>query len=95
MTITEAAACGTPAVATRITGHVDAIVEGATGLLGAGPADVTDALERVLRDADVRASLSAAASAHAERYTWEHTAEGTLAALAEDAIRRRGSPRDR
>ena len=31
MTITEAAACGTPAVATRIAGHADAVVEGAPG----------------------------------------------------------------
>ena len=33
MTITEAAACGTPAVATRIAGHADAVVDGRTGLL--------------------------------------------------------------
>ena len=33
MTITEAAACRTPAVATRIAGHSDAIVDGTTGLL--------------------------------------------------------------
>ena len=33
MTITEAAACGTVAVATRIAGHSDAIVDGRTGLL--------------------------------------------------------------
>lgn len=92
MTITEAAACGTPAVATRITGHVDAIVEGETGLLGDDPAQVTDALERVLRDPDLRHRLSEAARAHAERFTWEATAEGTLRALAEDARRRRGAP---
>ena len=33
MTLTEAAACGTPAVATRIAGHVDAVADGASGLL--------------------------------------------------------------
>ena len=33
MTITEAAACGTPAVATRIAGHADAVVHERTGLL--------------------------------------------------------------
>ena len=33
MTLTEAAACGTPAVATRIPGHVDAIDDGVSGLL--------------------------------------------------------------
>ena len=33
MTVSEAAACGTPAVATRIPGHLDAIDHGVTGLL--------------------------------------------------------------
>ncbi len=37
MTITEAAACGTPAVATRVPGHADAVVDGTTGLLADGP----------------------------------------------------------
>ena len=90
MTITEAAACATPAVATRITGHVDAIVEGTTGLLGDGPDEVTDALERVLRDPDLRRRLSDAAQRHAERFTWDATALGTLSVLAADAVRRRG-----
>ena len=31
MTLTEAAACGTPAVATRIAGHVDAVDDGVSG----------------------------------------------------------------
>ena len=33
MTLTEAAACGTPAVATAIAGHADAVVDGESGLL--------------------------------------------------------------
>ena len=33
MSITEAAACGTPAVVTRIPGHIDAVVDGETGIL--------------------------------------------------------------
>src|SRR5687767_9226928 len=33
MSITEAAACGTPAVATRIVGHADAVIDGTTGVL--------------------------------------------------------------
>ena len=34
MTVSEAAACGTPAVATRIPGHIDVIDHGITGMLG-------------------------------------------------------------
>ena len=33
MTLTEAAACGTPAVATDIAGHDDAVLDGESGLL--------------------------------------------------------------
>ena len=33
MTLTEAAACGTPAVATAIAGHADAVLDGESGLL--------------------------------------------------------------
>ncbi|HEY5153460.1 MAG TPA: glycosyltransferase family 4 protein, partial [Acidimicrobiales bacterium] len=33
MTLTEAAACGTPAVATRINGHTDSVDDGVSGLL--------------------------------------------------------------
>ena len=42
MTITEAAACGTPAVATRIAGHADAVVDERTGLLVDDPAELGD-----------------------------------------------------
>ncbi|MCU1484948.1 MAG: putative glycosyl transferase [Actinomycetia bacterium] len=87
MTITEAAACATPAVVTRISGHSDAVVDGETGLL-ADVGDLGAALGRVLADPDLRARLSAGAAAHAARYTWAATAEGTLQVLADDAIRR-------
>ena len=38
MTLTEAAACGTPAVATAIAGHADAVLDGESGLLVDDPA---------------------------------------------------------
>ncbi|MCU1377498.1 MAG: glycosyl transferase group 1 [Acidimicrobiales bacterium] len=88
MTITEAAACATPAVVTDISGHSDAVVDGETGLL-APPVELGAALDRVLADVELRARLSAGAVAHAARFTWEATAEGTLQVLADDARRRR------
>jgi len=90
MTITEAAACGTPAVATRVPGHADAVVDGVTGLLADGPAELRDALDRVLRDPDLRSRMGTAAREHAARFTWEATARGTLEVLAAAAIARRG-----
>jgi glycosyltransferase involved in cell wall biosynthesis len=88
MSLTEAAACGTPAVATRISGHMDAVVHGETGLL-VEPAELGSALDKVLGDPDLRERMSAAALAHARRFTWEATAIGTLTALAEEAHRLR------
>jgi glycosyltransferase involved in cell wall biosynthesis len=91
MTITEAAACGTPAVATRIAGHTDAIVHERTGLLVDDPAQLGPAIARVLGDSALRASLAAAALEHASRFTWAATACGTLEVLANEAQRRRRS----
>ncbi|HMA46945.1 MAG TPA: glycosyltransferase family 4 protein, partial [Frankiaceae bacterium] len=89
MTITEAAACGTPAVATRIAGHSDAVVPGRTGLLVDDPADLTRALSAVLTDPALRHRLTQGALAHAAAFTWERTARVTFQALAEAARRRR------
>ena len=91
MTITEAAACGTPSVATRIAGHTDAIVHERTGLLVDDPIEMGSAIERVISDDALRASLSAGALAHATRFTWGATARGTLEVLANEALRRRRS----
>jgi glycosyltransferase involved in cell wall biosynthesis len=88
MTVTEAAACGTPAVATRIAGHADAVAEGTSGLLADGPEDLVVALDRVLGDPQLRARLSDGARRHAERYTWAATARGTLEVLAAESLRR-------
>jgi len=90
MTITEAAACGTPSVATRIAGHEDAVVDGVSGLLADDGAGIAAALDRVLRDDALRARLAAGALDHAAAYTWGATACGTLEVLAAETVRRRG-----
>jgi glycosyltransferase involved in cell wall biosynthesis len=87
MTITEAAACGTPAVVTDIGGHRDAVVPGVTGVL-AGPERLGSEIEAVLQDAGRRQRLGQAAHARAATFTWEATAAGTLAVLAAEARRR-------
>jgi glycosyltransferase involved in cell wall biosynthesis len=87
MTITEAAACGTPAVVTDIAGHRDAVVRGETGLLASTQEEFVAHLDAVLRDAPLRRRLRAGALAHAERFTWGATARGTLEVLAREARR--------
>ncbi len=89
MTVTEAAACGTPAVVTRIAGHSDAVSEGRSGLLADSPDELVDGLSRVLADPQLRGRLTDGARRHAEQFTWAATARGTLEVLAAEALRRR------
>ncbi len=88
MTVTEAGACGTPAVVTRIGGHEDAVVDGSSGLLADTADDLVAALDAVLADDVLRRRLGQGAREHAGRFTWEATARGALAALAEEALAR-------
>lgn len=80
LTLTEAAACATPAVATDISGHRSSVVHGETGLLA--PLDrLGETLATVLTDHPLRRRLAAAALARARTLTWESSARGILAAL--------------
>jgi glycosyltransferase involved in cell wall biosynthesis len=92
MTLTEAAACGTPAVATRIAGHADAVVDGVSGLLVDDERGLTEGLVAVATDDGLRKRLQAGALEHATRFTWEATATSILRALAEEAHRWRSRP---
>jgi glycosyltransferase involved in cell wall biosynthesis len=89
LTLLEAAACGTPSVARRIPGHVDAVVDGVTGLLADDVAELAAGLIDVLSDAGLRDRLGRAALAHTEGCRWERTAQDILEALCGDADRRR------
>ena len=88
MTLTEAAACGTPAVATNIAGHADAVVDGESGLLLDDVDDLAPALARVIDDEVLRSRLSKGALSRARWFTWEATARRALEALAVEATRR-------
>ncbi|HUE31253.1 MAG TPA: glycosyltransferase, partial [Verrucomicrobiae bacterium] len=87
LTVVEAAACGTPAVATDVPGLRDAVRDGETGLL-APPGDhaaLTRALGRVLEDAALRARLAAGAARWAARFDWDAAAAEVSAVI--DAAR--------
>lgn len=88
MTLTEAAGCATPGIATRIAGHSDAIVDGTTGLLADGVDDLVRAFERVLGDEVLRSRMGRAAEEHARGLTWEAAASSTLGALVNEATTR-------
>jgi glycosyltransferase involved in cell wall biosynthesis len=91
MSLTEAAACGTPAVATRIIGHTDAVIDGRTGVLvdPDDPIALGAAIADLAEDNARRAQLGEYALANAARFTWESTAVGIMRALAAEANRRK------
>lgn len=88
MTLTEAAACGTPSVATDVAGHRDAVFDDSSGLLADSPARFAELLSAVLTDAALRARLVAGALTRAAELTWEATATAMFDTLAATADRR-------
>ena len=89
MTLTEAAACGAPAVATRINGHTDSVLEGKSGLLADDSRQLGQQLDQVLGDEQLRRQLSEGALAWAATLTWDATALGVLTPLAREAMKHR------
>lgn len=79
----EAAACGTPSVASDSPGLRESVLDGETGLL-VPHGDVralATALGRVLRDDELRARMSARARAFAEGLSWSAAADALEATL--------------
>jgi glycosyltransferase involved in cell wall biosynthesis len=89
MTVTEAGACGTPAVVSRIGGHEDAVVDGESGILFDTTDGMAEALDSVLVDDVLRKRLGMGASDHAARFNWDATARAVLGVLALEARRKR------
>lgn len=89
MTLSEAAACGTPAVATRIAGHLDVVDDGVSGLLTEGREEMAAAFVRMLRDDGLRAELGAGARRRAGELSWDRTAREVLEALAAEPAHHR------
>jgi glycosyltransferase involved in cell wall biosynthesis len=87
ITVLEAAACGTPTIASDTPGLRDAVVHGETGLLVRhGDVDaLADAIRSLIADPSRLERLSAEARTRAERFTWDAAAaaiEGCLMAVA-------------
>jgi len=90
LTLTEAAACGTPAVASRIGGHEDAVIDGVSGVLAPGdPVALGTAMARVLGDQQLRASLSRGAIERAGQLDWTAAATELMRVVATEVSQRR------
>ena len=88
MTITEAAACGTPAVASDVVGHRDAMAY-SSGRLARDDEQLACALGEIAADPDAARALGAQARTNSAPLTWAATAAGVLELLAGDVDRRR------
>lgn len=73
ITVMEAAACGTPSIASDAPGLRDSVRDGLTGLLvpHGDPPALADAILRVARDPDLVERLGAAARQHALQHSWD------------------------
>jgi glycosyltransferase involved in cell wall biosynthesis len=91
ITVMEAAACGTPTIASDSPGLRDAVVHGETGLL-VRHGDVTalaDSIRSLVADRERLEQLGAAARVRAKSFTWENAAVAMESHLAAVAARER------
>jgi glycosyltransferase involved in cell wall biosynthesis len=83
MVITEANACGTPAIAYDIAGYRDAIRDGETGLLTeATPEALARAAIGFARDTDLQRQMSEGALSWSNQFSWDATAAAFLNEIA-------------
>ena len=87
MTITEAAACGTPCVVLDNDGHRAAVRHSVSGLIAPTLDDLGLAVLRVLLEPPLQKTLSDGALLHAESLTWDATATRTLGVLLDETKR--------
>jgi glycosyltransferase involved in cell wall biosynthesis len=85
ISVIEAAACGTAAVAMRVPGLQDAIVDGETGRLVRTWDEFADALTYILANDPYRARLSENALRRSQQFSWKSSADRLLEKLQEIA----------
>jgi len=95
LTNIEAAACGTPTVASDSPGLRESVLDGRTGFLVRhdSPEAWAASLARLCADAACREELSRGALEYAARFSWERTADRTEASLLAHRAARRGAGR--
>ena len=87
LVITEAAAYGTPALAFRVPGLRDSIVDGMSGVLVDRPEQLAEAWLELVRDTERRHRLRAGAVRRAEACSWDATVD-RFEEICEEAVQR-------
>lgn len=85
LVITEAAAYGTPALAFRVPGLRDSIVDGMSGVLVDRPEELAEAWLELARDPERRQHLRAGAVRRAEACSWDATVD-RFEEICEEAV---------
>ncbi|HWE55436.1 MAG TPA: glycosyltransferase family 4 protein [Acidimicrobiales bacterium] len=85
LTISEAAACATPSVASPIAGHADAVEHGITGFLAEPGDDMESRIDQLIGDDRLRRRMQRAARLKAESLTWDRTSLEAMRILAAQA----------
>ncbi len=74
MTVTECAACGTPAIVTDVTGLRDSVINGKTGIvLSSNPAvsEISNSILSLIENKQLLQSLSKQCVEHSKKFSWE------------------------
>ena len=81
----EAAACGTPVVASNSPGSRDSVIDGETGFLVPpdDPQAMAAAMRGIVESPELLRKMATAARRFAEQFTWERSAAQTIAHLEE------------
>lgn len=82
LAVIEAAQHGVPTIGYRSSGGLtDSIVDGVTGLLVDGPAELADGMARLLTDPVLRIELGAKAQARSAEFSWQQSADAMRVVL--------------
>ena len=76
MTVIECGACGTPTIATNVTGLQDSVINEKTGILvseNPSPEELANAMERIIKDKNLREVLGNNAREYVKEFTWENS----------------------
>ncbi len=86
----QAAACGLPAVAMNVY-RPDYVLHGETGFLAESDAELSQKLDVLLRDSELRQSMASAAARHSRKFDWDQITEQWIAVFQDVVAERRTS----
>jgi len=95
LAVMEAAACETPTVALDVGGLAESVEDGVTGMLAHDGDELSRHTRRLVEDDELRTRMGVAARRRALGFTWERTAEQSLAVLEGERARERRGLRER